>query len=356
MILRHKHVFDWATGDAPKCAQAGNPRAPESLFLPAYHHLASQLYSFGNVLPEARTCNPRLPNKSFRRSLLATVLGLFISDSHPDSGPPPIEIRDTAVTAPHFSPKYLRGKGLSGSPPSERRESLESLLVRSEEVTAAPEVGVTLSPLKWRDAPPTHAVHFEPPLQTISTTISTAQNRLSHQSHGSRTSTDSNTLSFTSTEVSADTEHRGRRRSGLSKLVHLFTDRREKPTPVPASARSSPVRCPSLKHKKTQLHTRTCHSLRREYPSLAHHVAIISRVSSHPVLRQNSGPEQACTKRTTAETNLKKEPAVRPRTHPYEAPYFIPQPDSVDVVEPLARHRLRRRRTMPPLERPGSVV
>ncbi|KAJ7146390.1 hypothetical protein C8R44DRAFT_864160 [Mycena epipterygia] len=329
----------------------------------------------------------------FSLSLLATIFAFFIPSSH--SGPPIIEIRKAAVTASahsspkHSSPKSIRNRAASPSPAPTRPERPEKLQVHVEP-TAAPEVEVTLSPLEMSPvaALTPHAVHFESPkpmspLPPPMISISAPPTRLAfHVPHGSQTSTDSNTNTFSSgstdlpsIDSSPDTERRGRRRLRFSKLVHLF-DKRGKvsrrlslselqsdepplsptlspiasstlspiasptllppvtsPTLPPSSPPTSPVRSPS---KKKRPH------------------ALMLRVASCPILHDMSAEtvQSPCTKKAAE----KKAPVVRPRTHPYEAPYFIPPPDSVDVVEPIARRRPSRRRTMPPPERRVSVA
>ncbi|KAF8204207.1 hypothetical protein K438DRAFT_551160 [Mycena galopus ATCC 62051] len=59
-------------------------------------------------------------------------------------------------------------------------------------------------------------------------------------------------------------------------------------------------------------------------------------------------PTSASKKPSLRKEKKDKEPAPRLRTHPYEAPYFIPPPDMAGVEEPLTRRRPSRRRTTPP--------
>ncbi|KAJ7894587.1 hypothetical protein B0H13DRAFT_837137 [Mycena leptocephala] len=331
----------------------------------------------------------------FLLSVLATIFASF-------SRQPIIKIRDAAVTASTRSspnslfPNSLPDKITLPSTSSKRRKSPEKLLIDVEgKAESEAEAKLCVSPLNVSpDATPTqHIVHREIPIISISPPPA----RLSHQSNSSRASTDINTLSSESAasaesaafEASVDSSHattpeRRGRRLRFSRIVHLFSDKRANsrmsrrvslptlqtddapPTPTLAPVPLSPSLPPSATTfapaaltSSTSVRSRSTNSKRRSRTG-----SLILRTASCPVLRHHSHahsrsnsteevptpvtPQSPSCKKPKAE---RKEAAPRPRTHPYEAPYFIPPPDSVDVEEPLTRRRPSRRRTTPP-ERP----
>ncbi|KAJ7667497.1 hypothetical protein DFH06DRAFT_219569 [Mycena polygramma] len=339
----------------------------------------------------------------FLLSVLATIFTKFTARS---SGRLIIKNRDAAVIASTPSPSEqssqdsfsTNSSSTKSTPPllsSTRRETKAEPLsgvegrakdARRGESLSPPQV--SLSPAEQVTSPATpprpHIVHFQTPTEEIPTiSISPPPTRLSHQSESSHASTDINTLASTASVDEAPTlpERRGRRLR-FSKMVHLFGDKRANsrlsrqaslpaladdlplsppltlspvpltpslPSAVPPSPRSRPINQRKSRPRSLILRTASCPILRHHSQRHGHTRSLSTDEAAVPPLRLVPGSPSS--KKPKAEK--KKEVVPRPRTHPYEAPYFIPPPDSEDVEEPLARRRPSRRRTTPP-ERPMS--
>ncbi|KAJ6604944.1 hypothetical protein B0H10DRAFT_628663 [Mycena sp. CBHHK59/15] len=319
-------------------------------------------------------------------SVLATVFAMLTSAL---PAQPLIEISNAVtVSSPSSSscPQSLRDKArkLSRSPSRTPRKSAKELVIDVDvKEKANPESSLDAMPVQ-------NVVHFQSPTPMSSTStkgiptiaISPPPIRVSMQLDSSRSSTDNNTLSLSSTSSAAplDTDQRGRRRHiRFSKIVHLFTDKNKHtninrrsslptlpcdqiPDETPASPSSLVPLSPTSVCSPTSIRSPTCsssmHSTSTGPQVLKRSRSLMSTVSCprlhHSQCPYNSDKAKAKGKAappTPAPRVLKtekKEPAPRPRTHPYGAPYFIPPPDAADVEEPFP---LRRRRTTHPPER-----
>ncbi|KAJ6541698.1 hypothetical protein B0H19DRAFT_321774 [Mycena capillaripes] len=324
----------------------------------------------------------------FLLSVLATI---FASLASCFLGKPIIEARDAAVIASTPSPPdslpadSLPDKTATPSTPSTKRRGSPEKLLIDVKPNAEPEFGVKLSssPLEVSpDATPTrHLVQFLTPSEEIPTiSITPPPTRLSHQFDNSSraSSTEINTLSSAASVDSHAVpvpERRGRRLR-FSKIVHLFSDKRAVNRRGSLPALSDESLSPALNLSPVPLSPAVFHPSpppssprSKSNPRKSRPRSLILRTASCPILHHSRGhsrslsteqvppmppvpatPQSPSCKKPKAE---KKEPAPRPRTHPYEAPYFIPPPDSADVEEPLVRRRPSRRLTAP-LERPLS--
>ncbi|KAJ6520504.1 hypothetical protein C8R45DRAFT_62378 [Mycena sanguinolenta] len=112
---------------------------------------------------------------------------------------------------------------------------------------------------------------------------------------------------------------------------------------TPGRRRSLIVRtasCPSLWY-----HGR-CHS----ESSARAAVPAVPPIPQSPLLPQSPTRHEQPLASPTASPGAKK---PKPRTHPYEAPYFLPPPDSVSVEKPLTIRRRPSRRQTSPTQSPG---
>ncbi|KAJ6463243.1 hypothetical protein C8R47DRAFT_82518 [Mycena vitilis] len=342
----------------------------------------------------------------FLLSVLATIFTKLTARS---SGRLIIKNRDAAVIASTPSPSEhssqdslsTNSSSTESSPPllpSTRREisaePLSGVEGKAKDVPrgkslSPPQVSVSPAEATSTATPPRpHIVHFQTPTEEIPTiSISPPPTRLSHQSESSHASTDINTVASVD-EVPTPPERRGRRLR-FSKMVHLFGEKRANsrlnrhvslpefaddfplspplnhppvpllpslPSAVPPSPRSRPINQRKSRPRSLILRTASCPILRHHSQRHGHTRSLSTddgAVPAVPPLRMAPGtPQSPSSKKPKAEKKL-KEVVPRPRTHPYEAPYYIPPPDSEDVEEPLARRRPSRRRTTPP-ERPMS--
>ncbi|KAJ7605067.1 hypothetical protein DFH06DRAFT_272187 [Mycena polygramma] len=211
---------------------------------------------------------------------------------------------------------------------------------------------IPVSPLPTRMAHQSGSSHASTDILTIPIPVAPPPTRLSHQSQTSRASTDITSLSSAASVDEPPTvpERRGRH-FRFSRIVHLFGDKRadlwvdachllpaladDPSLALPPVPFSSAPRSRSMNEKKK----RPCSLVLRSTscPILHHH----PHGHTRSLRRDGPVPQSPSPSCKKLKAEKKQEAAPRPRTHPYEAPYFIPRPDSEGFEEPFPRRRRR---------------